>query len=136
MSKSAILSIAVRYLLPLQLLFALFVLVRGHNEPGGGFIAGLVVAAAFALYAIAHDVRQARAVLRFPPRAFIASGLLLAAASGLVALLGGKPFMTGLWSTVELPVIGKVGTPLIFDIGVFLVVIGVALMMIFTLMEE
>jgi multicomponent Na+:H+ antiporter subunit B len=136
MSKSAILSVAVRYLLPLQLLFAFFVLVRGHNEPGGGFIAGLVVAAAFALYAIAYDVRQARNVLRFSPRQFIGGGLLLAGASALPAVLTGRPFMTSVWSTIEVPAVGKLGTPLFFDIGVFLVVIGVALMMIFTLMEE
>jgi multicomponent Na+:H+ antiporter subunit B len=135
MTRSSILSTAVRYLLPLQLLFAFFVLARGHNEPGGGFIAGLVVAAAFALYAIAEDVNAARDILHFSPRTFIAVGLLMAATSGLPALLNGQALMTGLWSSVQIPVIGKLGTPFMFDIGVFLAVVGVTLLIIFSLMD-
>ena len=136
MIRSAILSTAVRYLLPLQLLFAFFVLARGHNEPGGGFIAGLVVAAGFALLAIAQDVRTAQAVLRFEPRSFIAVGLLTVLVSALISLLAGMPAMTGLWSSVQVPVIGKLGTPFLFDVGVFLAVLGVTLLIIFSLMEE
>jgi multicomponent Na+:H+ antiporter subunit B len=135
MIRSSILATAVRYLLPLQLLFAFFVLARGHNEPGGGFIAGLVVAAAFALYAIAEDVAAVRAIMRFSPRTFIAAGLLVALASTLPALLANKPFMTGLWSSVQIPVIGKLGTPFLFDVGVFLTVVGVTLLIILSLME-
>lgn len=135
MIRSSILATAVRYLLPLQLLFAFFVLARGHNEPGGGFIAGLVVAAAFALYAIAEDVDAARAILRYSPRSFIAVGLLVALGSTLPAILTGQPLMTGLWSSAEIPVIGKLGTPFLFDIGVFLAVVGVTLLIIFSLME-
>lgn len=136
MIRSAILSTAVRYLLPLQLLFAFFVLARGHNEPGGGFIAGLVVAAGFALLAIAQDVGTAQAVLRFEPRSFIAVGLLTVLVSALISLLAGMPAMTGLWSSVQVPVIGKLGTPFLFDVGVFLAVLGVTLLIIFSLMEE
>jgi multicomponent Na+:H+ antiporter subunit B len=65
---SLILSTAARYLLPLLLLFSLFILVRGHNEPGGGFIGGLIGAAAFALNAIAFDARSTRRTLRIDPR--------------------------------------------------------------------
>ena len=135
MIRSSILSTAVRYLLPLQLLFAFFLLARGHNEPGGGFIAGLVVAAGFALYAIAYDVDAARALLRFQPQTLIAVGLLLALGSGLIALLAGQQMMTGLWSSVRIPVIGKLGTPFLFDVGVFLAVVGVALLILFSLMD-
>jgi multicomponent Na+:H+ antiporter subunit B len=134
--KSLILSTATRYLLPLLLLFSIFLLLRGHNEPGGGFVGGLVAAAAFALYAIAYDVPQARRALGIDPRTLMAVGLLAAAGSGGLSLVAGKPFMTGLWSAQEVPVLGKVGTPLLFDSGVYLVVIGVVLMIIFTLAEE
>jgi multicomponent Na+:H+ antiporter subunit B len=134
--KSLILSTATRYLLPLLLLFSIFLLLRGHNEPGGGFVGGLVAAAAFALYAIAYDVPQARRALGIDPRTLMAVGLLAAAGSGGLSLVAGKPFMTGLWSAQEVPVLGKVGTPLVFDSGVYLVVIGVVLMIIFTLAEE
>lgn len=133
---SLVLSTATRYLLPLLLLFSIFLLLRGHNEPGGGFVGGLVAAAAFALYAIAHDVTRAQGMLRVEPRTLIAVGLLIALASGSLAWLVGQPFMTGLWSAREIPVLGKAGTPLLFDIGVYLVVIGVTLTIIFALAEE
>jgi multicomponent Na+:H+ antiporter subunit B len=134
--SSLILSTATRYLLPLLLLFSLFLLTRGHNEPGGGFVGGLVAAAAFALYAIADGVALARQTLRLQPTSLIGLGLLLAVVSGLVALLTGQPFMTGLWSTRSVPVLGKLGTPLLFDVGVYFTVIGVILLIIFSLMEE
>ncbi len=133
---SLILSTATRYLLPLLLMFSIFLLLRGHNEPGGGFVGGLVAAAALALYAMALGLRSARQVLGIDPRSLIYFGLLAAAASGLPALFNGLEFMTGLWTTQALPVIGKLGTPLLFDVGVYLVVIGVTLTIIFALMEN
>jgi multicomponent Na+:H+ antiporter subunit B len=133
---SLILSTATRYLLPLLLLFSIFLLLRGHSEPGGGFAGGLVAAAAFALYAIAHNVADARRVLRIDPRTLIAVGLLVAVGSGLPGLLAGYPFMSGLWSSGSWPVLGKVGTPLLFDIGVYMVVVGITLLIIFSLVEE
>jgi multicomponent Na+:H+ antiporter subunit B len=96
----------------------------------------LVAAAAFALYAIAFDVTQARRALSFHTHTLIGVGLLIAVISGLLPLLAGKPFMTGLWSKQVVPVLGKLGTPLLFDIGVYLTVIGVTLMIIFSLAEE
>jgi multicomponent Na+:H+ antiporter subunit B len=133
--NSLILSTATRYLLPLLLMFSIFLLLRGHNEPGGGFVGGLVAGAALALYALALGLRTARQVLGVDPRTLIYVGLLAAAVSGLPAMFTGLAFMTGLWSAGALPVIGKVGTPLLFDVGVFLVVIGITLTIIFTLIE-
>lgn len=134
--SSLILVMAARYLVPMLILFSLFLLIRGHNEPGGGFVGGLVAGAAFALYAIAHTSHAAQRLLRLPPRTLIAVGLLVSLSSGLVSLLFQKPFMTGIWMTVELPIMGKIGTPGIFDIGVFITVLGVVLQIIFELMEE
>ncbi|MBI5446030.1 MAG: Na+/H+ antiporter subunit B [Deltaproteobacteria bacterium] len=134
--QSLILSTASRLLLPLLLLFSLFLLLRGHNEPGGGFVAGLVAAVAFVLQALAHGVAQARRMLRAEPRLLVASGLLTALASGLVSMTLGQPFLTGRWSTLRMPVIGHAGTPLLFDAGVYLVVAGMALLIVFSLMEE
>lgn len=135
---SLILQTATRFLLPLLLLFSLFLLVRGHNDPGGGFIGGLVAAAAFALYAIAYDASSARVVMRVEPHTLIGLGLLLAAGSGVWSLVVGFPFMTGQWGKLDVPGLGKIdlGTPLIFDTGVYLVVIGVTLMIILSLAEE
>ncbi len=133
---SLILYLAARYLMPLLLLFSVFLLIRGHNEIGGGFVGGLVAAAGFVLYAIANSVSAARRILRVHPRNLIAAGLLIALMSGLVGWLNGQPFMTGAWLNQPLPVIGKMGTPMLFDFGVYLVVIGVTLLIIFTLAED
>lgn len=136
--SSLILRTATRFLLPLLLLFSIFVLLRGHNEPGGGFVGGLVAAAAFALHTIAYDVQSARRILLVDPEALIGAGLLLAAGSGLLSLLQGSPFLTGRWIEVNVPEIGRVGlgTPLLFDIGVYLVVLGVTLTFVLSLAEE
>ena len=133
---SLILSTATRYMLPLLLLFSIFLLLRGHNEPGGGFVGGLVAAAAFALYAFAFNVANARQAVRVDPRTLIGIGLLIAVSSGLISLFSSLPFMTGLWSSQEIPVLGKAGTPVLFDVGVYLVVVGVTLTIIFSLAES
>ena len=133
--ESIVLRTATRYLLPLMLLFSVFALLRGHNEPGGGFVGGLVASTAFALYAIGYGVASARELLQISSRRLIGVGLLVAAFSGLIGMIGGDPFMTARWDTREIPVVGKLGTPLLFDIGVYLVVIGITLTIIFALVE-
>jgi multicomponent Na+:H+ antiporter subunit B len=131
---SSILQTATRFLMPLLLLFAVFLLLRGHNEPGGGFVGGLVVAAAFVLYAIAYGVSASRRALLVEPSMLLGVGLLVAAGSGMPAVLFGLPFMTAAWTTVGVgPLTFGVGTPLVFDLGVFLAVIGVVLTIVFTL---
>lgn len=133
---SLILTRAIRLILPLMLLFSVFILLRGHNEPGGGFIGGLVAAAAYALYGFASDPAEVRASLVVSPRPLIGLGLLLAVGSALLSFFTGQPFMTGLWYENEIPVIGKLGTPLLFDVGVYLVVVGITLLIVFSLQEE
>lgn len=137
--KDLILRTASVYLTPLLLLFSVFLLVRGHNEPGGGFAGGLVGAAAFVLLSISSSVPLARRTLRIDPRTLVGGGLLLMLASGLVApLLTGQPYLSALWW--QLPVPGgetvSVGTPLLFDIGVYLAVAGTVLVIVFALEEE
>lgn len=133
---SVILSTAIRLLLPLLLLFSVFILLRGHNEPGGGFVGGLVAAAAIALYALAEGVERARRLLKLNPRTLITSGLTLALTSGILPLLLGQPLLTGLWLPSSVPVLGHLGTPLLFDMGVYLLVAGMALLIVLSLMEE
>jgi len=125
-----------RFLIPLMLLFSVFVLVRGHNEPGGGFVGGLVAATAFALVLLSEGLAEARRILRLDPLALVAAGLFVALASGVPPLLRAWPFMTGLWLKVPLPVVGKVGSPVMFDVGVYLVVLGIVLAILFALAEE
>ena len=133
---SFILQTAVRVLMPLLLLFAVFLLMRGHNDPGGGFVGGLVVAASFILYSIAFGVDAARRALLVGPSTLLGVGLLVAFVSGLPGLVIGQPFMTAIWTTVMAgSTTLDVGTPLVFDIGVFLAVTGVVLTIVFTLAE-
>lgn len=134
---SLILRTSTRFLLTLLLLFAVFLLLRGHNEPGGGFVGGLFGAIAFVLYALAYSPAEARAALMVDPRSLVGTGLLTSAASGALPLLLGLPFMTGLWYDLHTP-LGEVhlGTPVFFDIGVFLVVLGVTLTIILALIED
>ncbi|KAA0699922.1 Na(+)/H(+) antiporter subunit B [Neorhizobium sp. P12A] len=113
------------FLTALMLLFSVFVLLRGHNEPGGGFIGGLIAASAFAIYAIAHGVTAVRCILFFHPLTIAGFGLLAATVAGLLSAMSGVPFMTGLGIYphlfgVEVPL----SSVLLFDTGVYLVVLG------------
>ena len=134
--KSLILQTASRYLMVLLVLFSVFMLLRGHNEPGGGFVGGLLIAGAFALYGLAYEPKAARRLLRLDPQSIIGVGLVTAAGSGLVAVWRGQPFLTGQWLPYPIPFLGKLGTVFFFDLGVYLVVLGTALLIILTLEEE
>jgi multicomponent Na+:H+ antiporter subunit B len=133
--KTIILKTASNYLLPLLLLFSVFILLRGHYLPGGGFVGGLVAAIAFVLHAFANGLSNTRLLLKYQPRILIPFGLGLSLVSGFVPMLFGEPFMKGLWFPEPLPVIGMIGSALFFDIGVYFVVIGVTLTILFTISE-
>ncbi|AYG65570.1 MULTISPECIES: Na+/H+ antiporter subunit B [unclassified Rhizobium] len=116
---------AAPFLTALMLLFSVFVLLRGHNEPGGGFIGGLIAASALAIYGIACGVAAVRRAIIFHPLAIAGFGLLAATLAGFLSVFSGVPFMTGLWIYphlfgVEVPL----STVMLFDIGVYLVVVG------------
>ena len=133
---SSILQTAARLLMPLLLLFAVFLLLRGHNQPGGGFVGGLVVSASFVLYSIAFGVAAARRALLVRPSTLLGVGLLVALLSGLPGIAVGRAFMTALWTKVAIGSTAlDLGTPLLFDVGVFLAVIGVVSTIVFTLAE-
>jgi multicomponent Na+:H+ antiporter subunit B len=135
--KTLILKTASGYLLPVLLLFSVFILLRGHYLPGGGFVGGLVASIAFVLHAFANGLENTKSLLRIHPGFLMPFGLTIAFISGLSPIfLTDLPFMTGLWFSDPLPVIGMVGSALFFDIGVYLVVIGVTLTIIFTITES
>lgn len=138
MIDSVILAAATRLLMPLLLIFSLFMLLRGHNEPGGGFIGGLIAATAFALHFLAFGREAVKGAVRTEPRVLLAVGLLVAFVSGLWGIvLDGKPFLSGVWATFSTPIGDvKLGTPLLFDLGVYLVVLGMGLGMIIDLSED
>jgi multicomponent Na+:H+ antiporter subunit B len=136
MIPSLLLRTTTRGLFPLMLVFSVFLLIRGHNEPGGGFVGGLVAATAYVLVLAAEGLESARHVLRIHPLVFMGAGLTTALASAVVPMFAGRDFLTGMWLKVPLPVIGKLGTPFVFDTGVYLVVLGVTLTIVFELAER
>ncbi|AKD04600.1 MnhB domain-containing protein [Pontibacter korlensis] len=179
--RTIILATAIRYLTPLFLLFSVYILLRGHNHPGGGFIGGLIGSIAFVFHVLAHGSertvnayfqlnvyhksRQAYRnrtehiwnllkantwnrpkgfkeipwryhLIKVRPAYMMAAGLFLAATSGVVGLFLGKPYMSALWSEDGIAIIGAFGTPLLFDMGVYLLVLGMVLKMVFTMSKE
>ncbi len=136
MQRSILLAFSARYMMPLIMIFSFFLLIRGHNQIGGGFVGGLVAASALMLYAIATSPAELRKLLPVEPRSLVGIGLLVALLSGLIPLLSGQPFMTGVWVKQAIDVIGKVGTPVLFDVGVYLVVVGIVLWILLTFSED
>jgi multicomponent Na+:H+ antiporter subunit B len=123
--RTLIFRTAAPYLTSLMLLFSVFVLLRGHNEPGGGFIGGLIAASAFAIYGIAFGVPEVRRSMYFHPMAISGFGLFLAALSGLLSYVFRVPFLTGLWTSPSFfGITVDLSTVMFFDIGVYLVVVG------------
>ena len=136
--SSLILRAGTRILAPMMIMLSLFLLWRGHNLPGGGFIGGLVASSAIALQGIAFGPASMRRTLVFSPAVIAGAGVLIAALSALPAALAGLPFFTGLWLKLDLGngAVLPLSTPLLFDIGVYLTVIGGVCTLIAALEEE
>ncbi len=118
--RALILEVVVRGLYPVMLVLSIAILFRGHNAPGGGFIAGLIAVAATSLQAVAHGSTSALTRLPLGPMRLAAVSSLVSVASGLPAALLGLPYMTHLWLMVpfgfaELPL----STVMLFDLGVY-----------------
>lgn len=131
-----ILRTATNYLLPLLLLFSIFVLLRGHYLSGGGFVGGLIASIAFVLHSFAYSTEDTLRLFKIQPFTLIPVGLVLCIVSGFLPVLLGMPFLTGVWFAESVVVVGSVGSALFFDIGVYLVVIGVVLTILFTISEN
>ena len=137
--NSVILRAGTRYLAGLLLVLSVYMLLRGHNAPGGGFIGGLIGATGFVLYAIACGTRDARAALRLSPQTIAVAGLGIALIAGLVPALFGDAMFTGQWLFLGATETDKglpLSTVLLFDLGVYLVVFGSVLTLVFALEEE
>lgn len=127
-----------RLIFPVMLIVAVFLLLRGHDLPGGGFSAGMVVAIAIILQYMVGGTDWTEDRLRLRPQLWIGTGLLVASATALAALPFGRPFLTTYFAYAELPFIGKVPTAsaLIFDIGIFALVVGATLLMLVALAHQ
>ena len=131
-------SVLVRLMLPIGAVYAFYLFMRGHNEPGGGFVAGLVVSIAFLAQYMVSGTRWVEARMYLQPPMWIAAGLLVALFTGLGSLLFGYPFLTTHTAHLSLPLIGELHLPsaALFDFGVFLVVVGATLLMLTALAHQ
>ncbi|OHU89331.1 MULTISPECIES: monovalent cation/H+ antiporter subunit A [Pseudoalteromonas] len=122
-------------LLPLALLVSFYIFLRGHNLPGGGFIAGLITAIAFILQYIAHGSNWIAERLTINYRKIIASGIAIALLTGVGSWLFGRPFLTSWFDYFDIPLIGKIelASALAFDLGVYITVVGATLMILASL---
>ncbi|GAB4433736.1 MAG: Na+/H+ antiporter subunit B [Chloroflexi bacterium OHK40] len=136
MYDSVILRTVARLMLPILLLLSVFMLLRGHNLPGGGFIGGLVASCGVILQMVAFGPSFARRVMPVNYLALAAFGVCFAAFWGLPALFSGLPYMTAFWIEPSIPGVGKIGTPVLFDVGVYFTVVGVTTQLALLLAEE
>ena len=126
---SVILRKAARYLFPVIMLFSIYLLLRGHNEPGGGFVGGLAAASGFILNQLAFDLQSTEKLMNVESLTLIGVGLLTAMVSSVLTMLDGQPYFSSHWATIHITPAWhlEIGTPLVFDVGVYLVVLGVTL---------
>ncbi|MGI3171026.1 monovalent cation/H+ antiporter subunit A [Pseudooceanicola sp. C21-150M6] len=119
-----------RVMLPLFLMVGVYIFLRGHNEPGGGFIAGLVVAIALLVQYMASGLAWADARQRFPYHGVIGAGVLIAGLTGIGAWYAGQPFLTSAFGYFQIPPMEKfeLATAMGFDLGVFLAVVGAVML--------
>ena len=127
--------VATRFLLPIGMLIGVYLYLRGHNLPGGGFVAGLVFAIAFLLQFIASGYGPSAARQRIAYHSLIGAGVLIASATGIGSWVAGRPFLTSNYAYVTLWPLEKfeVATAALFDLGVFLCVLGTVMMAIASL---
>lgn len=134
--KTVILKAATSILLPLLILFSVFVYLRGHQMPGGGFVGGLISSIGIILYFFAHGIEKTRKMFAIDPRYLLPLGLLFAFTAGTMPMWQGQPYMKALWMEDALPAVGHLGTPVLFDLGVYTVVVGATLTIIFSIEES
>ncbi len=137
-ARSLILDVGVRTVFHTVLLLSLFFLFSGHNAPGGGFVGGLVAGAACVLQDVATGFDPSLRKTVVGPESVLGFGLLVAVVTGLAGLVGGAGFLESGTVSAALPVIGtvKATSALVFDVGVYLVVLGVVLTIVERLGEE
>ena len=128
------LRVVARPVMILLLVMSVFVLLRGHNEPGGGFIGGLLAASGFLVHALAFGPRRGQRLFPVPPPVLLGAGILTAAISGLFGMMQGQAFLTGQW-WFAVPGVGKIGSVLLFDLGVYLVVCAAAVQLLLWLLD-
>lgn len=137
-TNDIILQTVTKFTLFVIILFSIHLFFAGHYYPGGGFIGGLMTSGAIVLLLLAFDIKTVKAILPVDYIKLIAVGLLFSIGTGAGALIMDMPFLTHAFTYVDLPLLGKTSlhTAVLFDTGVFLVVIGVTMTIIQTIGES
>jgi multicomponent Na+:H+ antiporter subunit B len=137
-TNDVVLKTATQLITFIIIIFSIYVFLSGHNHPGGGFIGGLMTAAAFILVGIAYDIETIKRIIPFDFKIITASGLLIATLTGVGSFIFDANFLTHTFGYFHLPLLGEteLATAILFDIGVYLVVVGVTLTIIFTIGED
>lgn len=137
-SNDVMLQTLTRILIVIILAFSVYLFLAGHNNPGGGFIGGLMSASAILVLYLAFDMKTIKKAIPFNFTTMIGVGLLFAAGTGVVSMFAGDPFLTQYFDYFPFPIFGEVEltTALPFDLGVYLVVVGAALTIILTIAED
>src|SRR5690606_1254564 len=131
-------AVMMNWMFPVIIVLAAYFFLRGHDQPGGGFAAGIVMSIGFILQYMAGGTRWTEERLRILPLKWIGTGLVLAVAIGVVPQIMGYPFMTTGFQYLDVPLIGKVpmASALIFDLGVFVLVLGATVLILIALAHQ
>lgn len=133
-----ILHTATKVLVFIIFTFSIYVLVAGHHNPGGGFVGGLVTASAIVLLYLAFDAQTISEILPIDFKLLGAAGIIIAVGTGTMSLLSGDAFLTQVHDTITLPIVGEteLASALLFDIGVYLAVVGTTMTIIKSISED
>lgn len=132
-----ILKLSAKYLTPVFILFSVYILFRGHNAPGGGFIGGLIAGSGILFYVFAYGIEKAYSYLYLKPKTILITGFIFMFFSVIWGLIFGHTILKGMDTELDFAELHiKLGTPLLFDTGVYFTVAGVILIIIFSITEE
>ncbi|MCL4639149.1 MULTISPECIES: MnhB domain-containing protein [Olivibacter] len=134
--KTAILQAAVKVLMPIFLVYSLYLLFRGHDSPGGGFIAALVLSIGLIFHMIAFGVPETQQTYKIDTMILTGIGLLLSFSSAILSMIFGEGFFYALWSDITVKGIGTISSVLLFDIGVYMAVTGAILKIAFAIFNR
>ncbi len=134
--SSLLIKLASPYIKGLLIILSILVLFRGHNHPGGGFIAGILASAGIIFDAFAHRLSEPLERTIISPLKLIIAGLVAIFFSTMAGIFSGGGVLAGLWLNIEFLPTVKLGTPLLFDLGVYLTVTGALVLMVLKILED
>ncbi len=134
--RTVILQAAIQVLIPIFFIYSLYLLFRGHDSPGGGFIGALVISIGLVFHMMAFGVAKTKEVYKIDTIRFTAVGLFLTFIGATLSIFVGDGFFHALWTDIKIPGVGTLSSVMLFDVGVYIAVVGAVLKIAFTIFEE